>query len=393
MAAAHTRYLALLTAGHFLCDFYSNFLPALLPLIILSLHLSWTATGVLVTVFSFSSSIVQPFCGYYMDKTGSTFPILITLPVSAFFICTVNYIPTYGLLILFLLISGLASSIFHPLASAMLSKVTPPKSRSLAMSLFIAGGNLGFALGPAIIIYFLANYGFGFLPYLMIPGFLLTVLYLHFRLHHIPIQTSQPSKQTAVAPAWYTSPDVIKLNIIMALRAWPQVVVTTLLPLFLAQQGLTTTQAGNMLTIFLLGGAAGGLIGGYCGDHFNRKICMMTALALSIPSTYLVMAGTYVSLSTWICLAISGAALQSPLPSSIVWAQELMPGNGALASGMMFGLSAGLGGLGAALTGYWADLIGLSLAMEITLLPIVVAIMITFWTHSGQAVIKPVISQ
>lgn len=391
MTASRNIYLALLTAGHFLCDFYSNFLPALLPLVILSMNLSLTATGILVMIFSFASSIVQPFCGYYLDKTGFTLPILITLPVSAFFICTVNYVSSYDVLILFLLVSGLASSIFHPLASAMLAKVTPDKNRGLAMSLFICGGNLGYALGPAIIIYFLVNYGFSCLPYLMIPGFLLTALYMHFRVHHIAIQAKFAPKSSN-APAWYTSPDIIKLNIVMALRSWPQMVISTFLPIFLAQQGLTTTEAGNMLTIFLVGGAVGGLIGGYMGDRFDRKMGMVVSLVLSLPSTYLFIISDPVSILTWVCLAISGAALQSPLPSSIVWAQNLLPENGAMASGMMFGLSFGLGGLGAALTGHWADSIGLPLAMQLTLLPIIVAILLIFWIKPRQATINPGLS-
>jgi FSR family fosmidomycin resistance protein-like MFS transporter len=391
MTASRNIYLSLLTAGHFLCDFYANFLPALLPLVILSMQLSLTETGILVMVFSFASSIVQPFCGYYLDKTGYTFPVLITLPISAFFICTVNYVSSYGVLILFLLVSGLASSIFHPLASAMLAKVTPDRNRGWAMSLFICGGNLGFALGPAIIIYFLVNYSFSCLPYLMIPGFLLTFLYMHFRVHHIAIQTRHTQK-SSTAPAWYTSPDIIKLNIVMALRSWPQVVIPTFLPIFLAQQGLTTTQAGNMLTVFLLGGAIGGLIGGYIGDRFDHKTCMVAALVLSIPSTYLFMISEPASLLTWVCLGISGAALQSPLPSSIVWAQTLLPENGAMASGMMFGLSFGLGGLGAALTGHLADSIGLSLAMQLTLLPIIVAILLIFQINPRPAANHPIAS-
>ena len=117
-------YLPLLTAGHFLSDFYANFLPALLPLVIASLHLSLTSSGVLVMVFSAASNILQPICGFYLDKTGKTTFILLTLPLSAFFICTVNYISSYSMLLLALLFSGVASSFFHPLASLLLSKVT-----------------------------------------------------------------------------------------------------------------------------------------------------------------------------------------------------------------------------------------------------------------------------
>ena len=77
-------------------------------------------------------------------------------------------------------------------------------------------------------------------------------------------------------------------------------------------------------------------------------------------------------------LGISGAALQGALPSSIVWAQDMLPDNAAMASGMMLGMSFGLGGLGAALTAALGDIIGLQPALLWTLLPLIVAIPLTY---------------
>ncbi len=127
-------------------------------------------------------------------------------------------------------------------------------------------------------------------------------------------------------------------------------------------------------------------------DRFDHKTCMVASLVLSIPSTYLFIISDPVSILTWVCLGISGATLQSPLPSSIVWAQNLLPENGAMASGMMFGLSFGLGGLGAALTGHLADSLGLSLAMQLTLLPIIVAILLIYRINPRPAAKHPVVS-
>ena len=58
----------LLSSGHLLNDFYCNFLPILLPIIMPRLGLSLTLSGLLVMVMSISSNMLQPVFGYFMDK-------------------------------------------------------------------------------------------------------------------------------------------------------------------------------------------------------------------------------------------------------------------------------------------------------------------------------------
>jgi FSR family fosmidomycin resistance protein-like MFS transporter len=61
----------------------------------------------------------------------------------------------------------------------------------------------------------------------------------------------------------------------------------------------------------------------------------------------------------WLLAAASGAALLASFSVTIVLAQELLPNNLGLASGLILGLGFGTGGLGTALSGYLADHIGL----------------------------------
>ena len=56
----------------------------------------------------------------------------------------------------------------------------------------------------------------------------------------------------------------------------------------------------------------------------------------------------------------------SSFPAVLVYAHELVPGRVGLVSGMFFGFAFGLGGLGAALLGYLADLKGIVFVYHIT---------------------------
>lgn len=369
-------YVWLLTAGHFLSDFYVSFLPALLPVVIAGLGLSLTAGGILVMINSFTA-ILQPLFGYYIDKYGYTWLVLLTMPVSAVFICLAGLAPNYWALLLCILVAGLGGSLFHPLGSSLMGKVTSVESKGLSMSLFIGGGNIGVAVAPAVVIFLILTFGVTSLIWLILPSLLLTLAYYFYGIHRIPLTSSSSNFSSAPGPVWYKSANLLKLNIVMGLRSWPQVALPTFLPLWLAQQNHSPALAGGMLTVLLSGGALGSVVGGYVGDKAGRKSCIMGCLFIGLIAMYLLLTNE-LGIITWIMLGISGAALQGALPSSIVWAQDMLPDNAAMASGMMLGMSFGLGGLGAALTAALGDIIGLQPALLWTLFPLIAAIPLTY---------------
>ncbi len=368
--------MVLLTLGHFISDFYNNFLPGLLPAIITGLGMSLTTSGLLVMVYAITSSITQPFLGYYMDKNGCSWLILFTFLASAVFICTTALAPNIPVLFALVILAGIGSALFHPLGSSMMGKITPLAHKGLAIALFIGGGNVGFAIAPAVVIYFIFQYGLKNLPWMIIPAFALTIAYYVKNIHSISI--AGPYKQTnTTAPAWYKSPGIIKLTAVMGLRSWAHVAIPTFLPVWIVQQGQSPTLAANMITIFLVGGAIGSVIGGYLGDRIGRKNTILWSLFLCAPALLFFLNSSVTAPSSSVLLFISGAALLSATPSSVVWAQEMMPDNAAMASGMMMGFAYGLGGLGTAITGTLADLTGLHFAFLFLLVPLVLSIPLT----------------
>lgn len=372
-------FLTLLTAGHFFSDFYVNFLPILLPFAISQLGLSLTLSGILTMIFSVMSNLLQPICGYYIDRSGYTWLILWTIPLTALFICLAGLSPTITLFFVTVTLSGLASSVFHPLASSMATKVIRPTSRGLAVSIFVAGGNFGFALAPIILTYFFATFSLDAIMYLMIPGIVLSLFYLHSRLYRLPI--ASPVQGDDHAPKWYQSPLLMRLTLIMSLRSWPQYALTAFLPILFASRGIELTIAGLMLTVFLLGGAIGGFIGGFLGDRYGYRRTILCSLIFSVlPGiVFLYLADT--SPLAWITIFLLGAGMQSTVPASVVWAQKIMPQGAALASGMMLGLSFGMGGVGAAITGVLADYIGLYEALLLTIIPLLITIPLLYRTQ------------
>ncbi|WP_373325704.1 MFS transporter [Sporomusa paucivorans] len=369
--------VSLLGTGHFFSDFYANFLPALLPVVMIKLGLSLTLSGMLVMAYSVLSSVLQPVSGYIIDKYGYSWLILVTTPVSAIFICLAGLADSKLVLFLLVGLAGLGSSIFHPLAASLMGKVVTAETKGTAMSVFVFGGNAGFAIAPAVIMYCLTVWGTASLLWLIIPGIIFTAASYFAGLHKVDISPAVRLEQNtaaAVAAApWHKSRDLLLLNVVTALRSWMQVALLTFLPLLLVRAGQPSAVAATMVTVLLLGAAGGSLVGGWVGDRIGRKAGVIGSMALCLPVTYLFLIDISPSPMSYLLLAVSGALLQSTAPTSVVWAQELIPGNAAMASGMMLGLAFGLGGVGAAITGALGDRIGLEAALMWSLLSLAAA--------------------
>jgi FSR family fosmidomycin resistance protein-like MFS transporter len=108
------------------------------------------------------------------------------------------------------------------------------------------------------------------------------------------------------------------------------------------------------LFLFLAAFAAGVLIGGPIGDRIGRKYVIWVSILGVLPFT---LALPYANLFwTSVLTVIIGVVLASASSAILVYAQELIPGRVGMISGLFFGLAFGLGGLGAAVLGWLADM-------------------------------------
>ncbi|MDI6880156.1 MAG: MFS transporter, partial [Desulfitobacteriaceae bacterium] len=63
--------IGVLSLAHMLNDLYSNYLPQmLLFLVVVNPGFTATRAAILVSAFTITSSLTQPFFGYFMDRQG-----------------------------------------------------------------------------------------------------------------------------------------------------------------------------------------------------------------------------------------------------------------------------------------------------------------------------------
>jgi len=371
-------YLAL---GHFVIDLYAAFLPPLLPLLIDKFQISFTSASLLATVLSLSSSMTQPVFGFFFDKVGGWKMIIWGPVVAGLSFSFLGLAPHYSVLILLLILGGLGLASFHPEAAALTTSLSGQR-RTWGMSIFMLGGNLGYSLGPFLILIVVINLGLEWSFFASLPA-----LGTAWVLHRYALLGEK-------APAIHTPPNIkIESSLnrrvlgfsvlfsVVLLRVTTVLSLVTFLPMIQKLRGFSLMAAGGSMTVFMACGAFGGLIGGYLADRVGRRRMIITSFLLALPtlSAFLYWKGP---MSLFI-LALLGFLLYISEPSCIVLAQEMIPQQARTASAIIMGMAWGMGGGGVLGVGVLADVFGIEWALRFLLLLPAGSLTLSFFLPPG----------
>src|SRR6476660_9895040 len=108
------RAMPALAAGHMAVDFAGGALPALLPFFKDRFDLSYTLVAVLVLASSVSSSVIQPLFGLLSDRRGAIWLLPAGVAAGGIGIALASASPTYGLVVLCIVLSGFGTAAYHP---------------------------------------------------------------------------------------------------------------------------------------------------------------------------------------------------------------------------------------------------------------------------------------
>src|SRR5438270_10639239 len=139
------RAMAALSSGHLATDFANGALPALLPFFVDKFALSYTLAAAIVLASAVSSSIVQPLFGLWSDRRGAIWLLPGGVALAGVGIALAAVAPSYWLVLVCVIVSGLGVAAFHPEGSKF-AALAGGRRRASAVSLFSICGNPG--LGP-----------------------------------------------------------------------------------------------------------------------------------------------------------------------------------------------------------------------------------------------------
>jgi len=358
------RAMSRLSAGHLFTDLNQGAVAALVPFLTAERAISLAAAGALVFAATVSSSIVQPLFGIFSDKK----PIPILMPLGVLLagcgMALVGAAPTYPMILLCVVASGIGVAAFHPEAARFANYVSG-SGRARGMSFFSVGGNAGFALGPALTTPLVLLFGLPGSLFLALPAVAMAAVLFHELPRMLTFKPeaveSEEANQDSVPEHWWP---FVRMTAVVIVRSFVYFGLVAFVASYYERVLNLSPALGNTaLTLMLFGGAAGTLIMGPLADRFGRR-AVVGASMLVLPPLILcfTLAGPFIGMAL---LVLVGAATVGTFGITVVMGQEYLPGRIGLAAGITMGLSIGLGGVGAPVLGLVADSAGLSFTMMI----------------------------
>ncbi len=364
------RLLVSASAVHLLNDFYIAFLAPLLPLVVVRFHLSLTLAGLLATILNTSSAMSQPLFGALADRMRRRIFVVVGPLLSASGMGLMGLAPSYGLLIVLLFIAGTGTAAFHPQGASTAGEASGRRKGS-GLSLFVAGGELGYALGPLVIAVIVASRGLDATWTVALPGVIVSLLLARSLppVRELPSRARARSLHTDLAGVLRP---LIVLWFIVVLRSIVITSYQTFIPLLLTQRGGSLVAGGAAAFLFGGIGAIGGFSGGMFSDRIGRRRILVLSLLLSAPLLLAFIRGH--GAWAYVFLAAGGITVYLSAAVTIVMAQELLPHRAGVASSVVMGLAWGTAGLALTGVGALADAVGLPNALALLLLLFVPAL-------------------
>ena len=366
--------MAVLSAGHFFTDVNQGAVAALLPFLIAERGLSLTAAGSLVLAATVSSSIVQPLFGHFSDN--KPLPVLMPIGIASggLGVALTGVAPTYPLVLLCIVLSGLGVAAFHP-ESARFANYVSGSRRARGMSYFSVGGNAGVALGPVVATPLVLYFGLPGTFFLALPAVLMSLVLsrelprlLSFRPELVRRVGGGGKEGAGRSERWGPFTRMVGA---VAVRSFVYFgLITFVAQYYIEVLGSSPALANMALSVMLLAGGAGTLFMGQLADRVGRRVVLAGSMLLLSPLIYaFTLSGP---LTGVVLLALIGAAMIGTFGVTVVMGQEYLPGRIGAAAGATMGLSIGLGGVGAPLFGALADSYGLpAMMLSMSTLPLV----------------------
>lgn len=353
---------------HLLNDMMQSLLPAIYPGLKSELGLSFGQIGLVTLAYQITASILQPLVGLYADRR----PTPLALPGGTLFslagLAVLSVAHSYGLILAGAALLGMGSSVFHP-ESSRVARMASGGRHGLAQSLFQVGGNAGQALGPLAAALVVVRWGQSSLAFFallaLLSGAVLWNVASWYR-HHglVRLHANARAARAENLPKGRAARGIAILLALIFSKYVYLASLTSYFTFYLIHRfGVSVQTAQLHLFCFLAAVAVGTIVGGPLGDRFGRKHVIWFSILGALPFTLLL---PYASLAWTAPLTVAiGLILASAFPAIVVYAQELVPGQVGMISGLFFGFSFGMAGIGAAMLGWLADRSGIETVYQL----------------------------
>lgn len=368
---AKPLYGIIFTMGicHMLNDMMQSVVPSMYPMLKDGFGLTFAQIGVITLVFQVTSSILQPFVGFYADRHPRPYSLAVGMCFTLVGIILLAVASNFWTTLLAVAVIGSGSSVFHPEASRV-AQMASGGRKGLAQSIFQVGGNGGAAIGPLLAAIIILPHGHrAVLWFALVALFTIAVLFRVGRWYAERVRTDEAA-HFVVSEKPDISPRTIRwamaiLVLMVFSKYFFNACMTSYFTFFLIEKFDVGVQASQIcLFAYLAAFALGTLLGGVVGDRYGRKYVIVFSILGATPFT---LALPYMNLFGTIVMAIlSGVIIASAFSAIVIYATDLMPDKVGMVAGVLYGLMFGLGGIGSAFFGWLADVTSIEFIFKVS---------------------------
>ncbi|HEX7323892.1 MAG TPA: MFS transporter [Rhodanobacteraceae bacterium] len=341
--AGSVRYapIAGLAWLHFVSDGAANFLPGVLPAVLVAVDRSAALAGVLMFALV-AGQALQPVTGMFHRRLGGDRLIWMGAAGTAIGLGLCGSVHSLPALLAVLVLIGIAGACFHPQALAA-ARTYAGRRGHFGVALMLLGGEIGAGVWPLVAG---AVVAWGSLFSLWIPALVvLATLPLAHRWVHAPATTVEAvGRRTHLAGRYGAS---TRLLAYVALRGFIAIGAVAYLPILWKDRGGGLVGGAALVAVLSLVGMLGLLAGSQLADRVGRRPLLVAAGPLMALGLALIASGSAAAL--WVGAALTGMAAFATYAVTTLAGQDLFPENRQFGSGIAFGLGNALGaGLAAA---------------------------------------------
>jgi len=289
--------ISLMGVAHGTSHFFHLMVPSLFPWLMREFSLNFTQAGSLTAAFFVASGIGQALAGFVVDRVGAQRVLRSGIGLFSIAAVVLGASNNYGMLLAAALLAGTGNSVFHPADFTTLNRHVSAPRLGHAFSVHSLSGNLGWAAGPVFMTGIAASLGWRVAAFAAASVALLTLALLFARRrvlatgaeHERRATAARSSPSSALAFLGVASVWMCFLFFLVTMLAFGA--LQNFAPAVLQRvYALSLGAAASALTLYLLGGAAGVVVGGFLaaksGAHdriiATSLVCAaLTALAVA----------------------------------------------------------------------------------------------------------------
>ncbi len=277
----HKGRVLTISTAHFAHDVFSSFLAPLLPLIIEKLGLSLSMVA-LLDIIRRIPALFNPILGLIAEKRDVKYFVIFTPAITAISMSLIGLAPSYGILLILLLVSGISSALFHIPSPTMIKKASGDKTGT-GMSFFMVGGEFARTVGPILATAGVSWWGLEGVYKLMPIGIVASlILYIKLRDFQTHIAPKKREKGDTKALLLKYKSFFIIIGLFILFQSALRSSLTLYLPVYLTQNGSSLWYSGISLAVLQFSGVLGVFFSGNISDKIGRY---KTILFTSIGST------------------------------------------------------------------------------------------------------------